>query len=67
MLEENGSTVYQRPDGSWVTKPITAERPASVHATRLEAERFARDMLKSQGGGLLVTIDWGRQIRQTVA
>lgn len=63
MQEKKGGTVYQRPDGSWAIKRNSAVRPSSVHATLLEAERMAREMLASEGGGVLITATgWGRQI-----
>lgn len=64
MLEEKGSTVYQRPDGSWAIKRNSAERPESVHPTLLEAEQFARELLKNEGGGTLITLGWDARIRR---
>ena len=62
MREIAINRIYQRPDGSWVIKPNAAERPSSVHRTLEDAERFAREMLKSAGGSVLVTTtDWLRQ------
>jgi hypothetical protein len=55
MRKDCGSLVYQRPDGSWVMKPSKADRPLSVHKTLAEAERFARELLKQHGGGVLIT------------
>lgn len=63
MRKQKGRTVYQRPDGSWAIKRNSAVRPSSVHKTLLEAERFAKEMLKNEGGGLLVTLDVNRKIR----
>ena len=62
MQQHKGSTVYQRPDGSWAIRINTADRPCSVHATLLEAERFARDLLKNEGGGLLVTLGLDQRV-----
>ena len=62
-MRQNGSTIYQRPDGTWAIRRNTAERPISVHATLLEAERFARELLKNEGGGTLVTLGWDARVR----
>src|SRR5690606_18004280 len=64
MRKQKGRTVYQRPDGSWAIKRNSAVRPSSVHATLLEAERFAREMLRNEGGGVLVTMGLNRKIRR---
>lgn len=62
-MTETGSMIYQRPDGSWVIKMNSADRPSSVHATLAEAEQRAREMLEGIGGGLLITArGWGPQI-----
>lgn len=63
-MNETGSMIYQRPDGSWVIKMNSADRPSSVHATLAEAEQRAREMLESIGGGLLITArGWDQQIK----
>lgn len=63
MLKQQGTTIYQRPDGSWAIKQGSAERPSSVHKSLLEAERQARELLASEGGGVLVTaMGWYKPI-----
>lgn len=64
MLKQQGTTVYQRPDGSWAIKQSSDERPSSVHKSLLEAERQAMQLLASEGGGVLITtMGWSNPIR----
>jgi len=64
MLKQQGTTVYQRPDGSWAIKQGSEIRPSSVHASLLEAERQATALLASTGGGVLITtMGWSHPIR----
>lgn len=65
MRKKKGRTVYQRPDGSWAIKRNSAVRPSSVHATLLEAERLAKEMLRNEGGGLLVTLGMDKKVRSS--
>lgn len=55
--------VYKRPDGSWVNKRNDAGKASSLHPTQQNAVDAARDMLKHQGGGELVTKGLDGKIR----
>jgi len=46
--------VYRR-DGKWVNKKNSSERVTSVHDTQKAAEEAARQNLRNQGGGELIT------------
>ena len=46
---------YKRPNGQWVNKRNDANRASSVHPTQGGAEKAARQMLRHQGGGELIT------------
>ncbi|MFH2012314.1 MAG: DUF2188 domain-containing protein [Pseudomonadota bacterium] len=47
--------VYRRLDGAWVNKRNDSKKASSLHNTQKEAEKAAREMLKKQGGGELIT------------
>jgi uncharacterized protein YdaU (DUF1376 family) len=55
--------IVYRKDGEWVNKRINSDRASSIHNTQKEAENAARDMLKNQGGGELITKGRNGQIR----
>ncbi|MHB9068749.1 MAG: DUF2188 domain-containing protein [Sedimentisphaerales bacterium] len=51
----NNRIVYRRDDGKWVNKRNDAERASSIHSTQKAAEDAARETLRNQGGGELIT------------
>ena len=51
----NSRIVYKRDTHEWVNKRTDADRAGSVHKTQGSAEQAARDMLRSAGGGELIT------------
>jgi len=55
MSKKQDRMVYRRPNGEWVNKRNDSDRASTVHDTQNEAERTARNMLRNQGGGELVT------------
>ena len=55
MSKKIDRNVYQRTDGNWANKAQGNDKASSLHKTQQEAERAARDMLKKQGGGELIT------------
>lgn len=55
MSKNQDRMVYRRADGNWVNKRNDSERSSSVHSTQKVAEDAAREMLRNQGGGELVT------------
>ncbi|MCL5736343.1 MAG: DUF2188 domain-containing protein [Actinobacteria bacterium] len=55
MSKGRDRTVSRRPDGTWENKRNDAGRASSVHATQAGAEQAAREMLRNQGGGELIT------------
>jgi len=63
MTKGRDRTVYKRDDGKWVNKRHDADRASSLHETQREAEIAARDMLKNQGGGELITKGLDGRIR----
>jgi hypothetical protein len=62
-VSDKDRMVYRRPDGSWANKRNDSTRPSSVHDTQSQAERAAREMLKNQGGGELITKGLDGKIR----
>jgi len=56
-------TVYRRSDGQSANKRHDADRASSLHSTQGAAEKAAKEMLKNQGGGELITIGIDRKIR----
>ena len=63
MSKGRDRMVYRRPDGTWANKRNDAEKASSLHNTQKEAEATAREMLKNQGGGELITKNVHGQIR----
>lgn len=55
--------VYRRDDGMWVNKKTDADKASSLHDNQKEAEGAARDMLRSSGGGELITKGLDGKIR----
>ena len=55
MSKNQDRMVYRRADGNWANKRNDSERASSVHGTQKAAEDVAREMLRNQGGGELVT------------
>ena len=56
-------TVSRRPDGDWQNKRHDAGKASSLHPTQQKAEQAAREMLKNQGGGELITKGLDGKIR----
>ena len=54
MSKPTDRMVYRR-DGKWVNKKNSSERVTSVHDTQKAAEEAARQNLRNQGGGELIT------------
>jgi len=50
-----GRIVYRNSDGDWANKKLGADKAGSLHGTQSAAEKSARSMLKSSGGGELIT------------
>ncbi len=55
MSKNRDRMVYQGKDGKWKNKRNDASKASSVHNTQREAEKAARNNLKNQGGGELIT------------
>ena len=55
--------VYQRDDNKWANKRNDADRASSLHDSQGEAIRAARENLKNQGGGELITKGENGKIR----
>lgn len=62
MSKGRDRMVFQR-DGEWINKRNDADRASSKHATKGAAEAAAREMLKNQGGGELITKSENGKIR----
>lgn len=54
MNRKTDRIVYKK-DGDWINKKVSASKASSKHTTQKEAEDAAREMLKNQGGGELIT------------
>ena len=63
MSKDRDRMVYKRDDGKWANKRNDADKASSLHDTQREAEQAARDMLKNQGGGELITKGLDGKIR----
>ena len=63
MSKDQDRTISKRPDGNWANKRNDADRASSLHTTQKEAEQAAREMLKNQGGGELITKGVNGKIR----
>lgn len=55
MSKGRDRTVSRNSDGAWCNKRHDAGRASSRHDTQAEAEAAARQMLRNQGGGELIT------------
>lgn len=55
MNKDSDRIVYRCRGGIWVNKRNSADRASSTHPTQKGAEDAARNMLKKQGGGELIT------------
>ena len=63
MSKGRDRTVFKDDDGQWKNKRHDAGKASSAHKTQAEAEKAARDMLKNQGGGELITHGLDGKIR----
>lgn len=55
MSKGRDRTISKRSDGLWENKRNDANKASSLHKTQKDAEQSARQMLKNQGGGELIT------------
>jgi hypothetical protein len=55
--------VYRNKNGDWANKRMDADKAGSLHKTQKAAEDAARQMLKREGGGELITKDRDGKIR----
>lgn len=69
MSKGRDRTVSRRSDGSWTNKRNDASKASILHKTQKEAEQAARNMLKNQGGGELITkgVDGKIRSKDTIA
>jgi uncharacterized protein YdaU (DUF1376 family) len=63
MSKGRDRTVYQRDDGKWVNKRHDRDETTTVRDTQKGAQQDARQNLKNQGGGELITKDRDGKIR----
>ena len=63
MSKGRDRTVYRRSDGAWTNKRNDSDRASSLHDTQGAAEKAAREMLRNQGGGELITMGRDHKIR----
>lgn len=63
MSKDRDRTVSRRRDGAWQNKRQDADKASSLHETQAEAEAAAREMLRNQGGGELITMGRDGKIR----
>jgi len=54
LTKKTDRIVYKK-DGDWINKKVSASKAFSKHTTQKETEDAAREMLKNQGGGELIT------------
>jgi len=55
MSRKNDRIVFKTSNGDWANKKLDADKASSKHTTQKAAEDAAREMLKNQGGGELIT------------
>ena len=55
MSKDQDRTVFRRDDGKWSNKRNDSDRASILHNTQKDAEKTAKQMLKNQGGGELIT------------
>lgn len=55
MSKENDRIVFKTTGGDWANKKTSAGKASSLHSSQKAAEDVARQMLKNQGGGELIT------------
>lgn len=55
MSKGRDRIISKRDDGTWENKRLDADRAGSVHDTQRQAEQAAKRMLRSTGGGELIT------------
>ena len=69
MSTKNDRMVYKTTEGNWANKKNIASKASSLHSTQKAAEGAARQMLKNQGGGELITKGRDGKIRskETIA
>ena len=63
MSKGRDRMVSQRTDGRWANKRNDSSRASSLHQTQVQAEKSAREMLRNQGGGELITKGLDGRIR----
>lgn len=63
MSKGRDRTVYRRDDGQWVNKRIDSNRASSLHRTQSAANQTAKQMLRNQCGGELITMGLDGRIR----
>lgn len=63
MSKKNDRIVFKTKDGDWANKKNNADKASSLHSTPKAAEDAARQMLKNQGGGELITKGLDGKIR----
>jgi Uncharacterized protein conserved in bacteria (DUF2188) len=62
-MASNRRTVSPSPDGGWDVNKPGASRASSHHSTQADAQRAARQYLRNEGGGELVTQGQDGRIR----
>jgi len=55
MNKKNDRIVFKNKNNEWINKKLDADKASSKHSTQKAAEDAAREMLKNQGGGELIT------------
>ena len=55
MSKKSDRIVYKNDYGKWVNKKASAKKATSIHDTQKDAEKAAKNNLKNQGGGELIT------------
>jgi hypothetical protein len=63
MSKDRDRTVSRKDDGTWANKRNDADKASSIHDTQKEAIDAAKQMLKNQGGGELITKGTDGKIR----
>lgn len=63
MANPNDRIVFRNENGDWVNKKLDSERASSLHSTQKSAEDAAREMIRNQGGGELITKGLDGKIR----
>ena len=63
MSKKQDRIVYRKPDGRWANKRIKGQNVSTYHKTQRKAKDAARQTIRKEGGGELITKGLDGKIR----